>query len=368
VSDAAETHFAYVGSRTTRERGASGEGIAIFAVDAAASRWRHLDTVGGLVNPSFLALRPGGGTLYAVHGDGTEVSAFALNPASGTLSLVNRVSCGGTNPAHLVVHPNGRFLFVANHLSSNVAAIAIAEDGALGELVQLLPLPGEPGPHRKEQPFSKPHQLVFDPHGRFLIVPDKGIDATFFVAVDAATGRLALTGEPARDREGSGPRHAVVAPGGGHVYVVNELDSTVAAFSLQGEGLVPIQRLNALPDDFFGFSRAAGIAITPDGRLLFASNRGHDSIAAFSVDQATGRLTALGHEPSGGRTPRFIAPSPDASAIICANEEGHTLTRIAIDENGRLQPAREVAVVRSPVCVAWLRSSPISRERASAET
>lgn len=348
----AETHFAYVGSRTTRERGASGEGISIFATDAGGRHWRHLQTVGDLVNPSFLAFGREQRHLYVVHGDGTEVSAFAIDEATGSLRLLGRVPCGGRNPVHLVVSPCGRRLLVANHLSSTIAAIEIMADGTLGAIAQIVTLTGEPGPHRLEQPFAKPHQLVLSRDERFLIVPDKGLDATVTFAIDR-DGQMLPTGDPARDREASGARHAVCSPDGRHVYVVNELDSTVSAFAFHEGRLIPIQRISALPDSFFGLSRAAGIVLTPDGRHLFASNRGHDSLAGFKVDPKSGRLTASGITPCGGRTPRFIALAPDASALICANEESHVLSRLEINEAGDLQPAVEIAQVRSPVCVVW---------------
>lgn len=349
---APETHFAYVGSRTTRERGASGEGISIFATDAGGRHWRQLGTVGDLVNPSFLAFGRGGRHLYAVHGDGTEVSAFAIDEATGGLDLLGRASCGGRNPVHLVVSPCGRRLFVANHLSSTVAAIEIAPDGGLGAIAQSVTLEGKPGPHRTEQPFAKPHQLILNRDERFLIVPDKGLDATFTFAI-GRNGELTPTGDPVRDREASGARHAVCSPGGRHVYVVNELDSTVSAFAFDEGRLTPVQRIGVLPDSFFGFSRAAGIVLTPDGRHLFASNRGHDSLAGFKVDPGSGRLAANGITLCGGRTPRFIALAPDGSAVICANEESHRLTRLEIGEAGELQPAIEITQIRSPVCVVW---------------
>lgn len=349
---ATETHLAYVGSRTTRERGASGEGLSIFATDAGSRHWRHIKTVRELVNPSFLAFGRGGRHLYVVHGDGTEVSAFAIDEATGLLHFLGRVACGGRNPVHLVASPCGRRLFVANHLSSTVAAIEIAPDGTLGAIAQSVTLAGEPGPHRSEQPFAKPHQVILSRDERFLIVPDKGLDATFTFAI-GRDGGLRPMDDPIRDREASGARHAVCSPDGRHVYVVNELDSTVSAFAFDEGRLAPVQRINALPDSFFGFSRAAGIVLTPDGRHLFASNRGHDSLAGFTVDPGSGRLTANGITPCGGRTPRFIALAPDASAVICANEESHTLTRLEIGEAGNLRPAAEIAQVRSPVCVVW---------------
>lgn len=352
---APETHFAYVGSRTTRERGASGDGICVFAVDRSASLWRPVQTVGGLVNPSFLAFSATGQHLYVVHGDTSHASAFAVDARSGLLSFINRTECGGQNPVHLAIHPQGRFLVVANHLSSNLASLAIAADGSLGPIVDVLALPGEPGPHRNEQPFAKPHHLVFDRSGRFLLAPDKGLDLTLVVSVDAETGKLALVEGQARDREGSGPRHLAFSPDNRFAYVVNELDSTVSALAFDAEAghLEPLQRISTLPDSFFGFSRAAEIVLAADGSTLYASNRGHDSIASFAVDSRTGGLSVIDWQSCGGRTPRFFCPSPDGSAIVCANEESHALTHLDGVRRQILAEPRVVAEVRSPVCIVW---------------
>lgn len=342
---------AYVGSRTTRERGARGLGISVFAVDAAGRNWRLVQAMEGLVNPSYLALDGAGRRLYAVHGDTTLASAFAIAPGTGALSLLNQVETGGLNPVHLALDPSGRFLVVANHLASHVASIALTPDGALGAITDTLPLPGEAGPHRREQPFGKPHQVVFDRGGRFLLVPDKGLDKVFVLSLDPVKGRLAIVCE-ASDREGSGPRHAVFSPCNQFVYAVNELDSTVSGwrFDAATGALDPLQRLSALPDAFFGFSRAAAIVISPDGRSLYATNRGHDSIAHFAIAPDDGRLEFKGASSSLGETPRFCCLGPDRSALIWANEGSDTVVR-----RGLIDDADETTVVwtGSPVCVVF---------------
>lgn len=343
---------AYVGSRTTRERGGRGEGISVFAVDAGAETWRLIQTLDGLVNPSYLALDEARLRLYAVHGDTTLISAFVIEPKTGCLELLNQVDTGGRNPVHLALDPTGRFIVVANHVSSHVACLAIGEGGSLGAIVDAFPVPGTPGPHRTEQPFAKPHQVLFDHTGRYLLVPDKGLDKVFVLGLDPATGRLSMVSHVS-DREGAGPRHGAFSPCNHFVYVVNELDSTISAwrFDATNGAMAPLQRVSTLPDAFFGFSRAAAIAISPDNDSLYATNRGHDSIAHFAVDQSSGRLTFEGTTSCAGRTPRFCGLSPDGTGLITANEESDTIVRLALDATAL--GAIEVAAAGSPVCVLF---------------
>lgn len=345
---------AYVGSRTTRERGARGLGISVFEVDAEAETWRPVQTVDGLVNPSYLAFDKARCRLYAVHGDTTLISSFVIEPKTGRLELLNQVDTGGRNPVHLALDPTGRFVVVANHLSSHVACLAIEADGSLGAIVDAFALPGSPGPHRTEQPFAKPHQTLFDRTGRFLLVPDKGLDKVFVLSLDPATGRLSIVSQ-ASDREGAGPRHGGFSPCNRFVYVVNELDSTISVwrFDATNGAMTPLQRLSTLPDAFFGFSRAAAIAISPDGRSLYATNRGHDSIARFAIDPSSGRLTFEGTTSCGGRTPRFCGLSPDGTRLISANEESDTIVRHSL--LGTASGGIEVAAAGSPVCVLFCK-------------
>jgi 6-phosphogluconolactonase len=183
-------YFAYVGSRTTRERNARGEGLSVFRVDPATRIWTSVQILRDLTNPSFLAFDRQRRFLYTVHGDLSEISAFRIDPQSGMLTFITQESTGGKNPVHLSVDPTNRFIIVANHISSSLAVLPIGTDGALGKLCDLVTLTGKIGPHRVEQPFAKPHQVVFDGTDQFIAVPDKGLDRTFVFRIDAGTGKL----------------------------------------------------------------------------------------------------------------------------------------------------------------------------------
>jgi 6-phosphogluconolactonase (cycloisomerase 2 family) len=353
------TRFAYVGCRTSRERNAKGDGIGVYRIGGDGG-WTRIQLVGDLLNPSWLSFDRTRRTVFALHGDGTEVSAFRIDPATGQLAFLDRVTTGGRNPVHAMADPSNRFLVIANHVvagevKSGLASLPIGADGALGAPVDVVPFAGKIGPHRIEQPFPKPHQAEFDPSGRFIVVPDKGCDRVLVYALDA-DGTLRMVSETAA-REGSGPRHVAFHPKAAFAYIVNELDSTIIAYRFdRQEGTIhPVQIVSALADDFTGNSRGSEIAVSPDGRWLYASNRGADTVATFAIDAASGRLTYRGSVASGGKTPRFFALSDEGAALFVANEEGHNIVRFAIDPRSGL-PAHPVTVAEtgSPTSILFI--------------
>jgi 6-phosphogluconolactonase len=347
--------YAYVGSRTTRARNARGEGIGIFEVDVATGTLALVNIVRELVNPSFLALSADGNFLYTVHGDESGVSAFAVDHATGRLHFLNRQNTQGRNPVHLALDPTGRFMVVSNHLGASLAVLPVDGDGSLGAVEQLVTLEGPIGPHRVEQKQAKPHFNPFDPTGRFVVVPDKGLDRVFSYRFEDGRLRSAETPFTAA-REGAGPRHLAFHPNAPYAYVVNELDSTVTAcrFSAETGALAPFQILPALPDTFTGNSRAAGIQVDAHGRFVYASNRGCDSIAVFAVDSATGALRFVEAAPTQGRTPRFFTLSPDGRFVFALNEDSDDIATLAIDpDTGRLWPTGANVAFGSPVCMVF---------------
>ena len=350
----ATPQHAYIGSRTTRERNACGEGITVLRWDETQGSLDPVQVLGDLVNPSYLAINRRGDTLYTVHGDRSEVSALRVEAASGQLSLLNQANCEGRNPVHLALDPSERHLIVSNHLSGELAVLDVALDGALGTVRQRIPLPGEPGPHRKEQPHAKPHFNPFDASGRWVLVPDKGLDRVFSFRFEA--GQLVPAHQPwVQAREGAGPRNLVFHPVLPMAYVVNELDSTLAAyaFDAQDGALCPLQIVPTLPDSFTGDNRAASIGIDASGSLLFVSNRGHDSVVMFSVDGRTGRLAFERAVPAQGRTPRFFTLSPGGRWLLVLNEDSNSIQSFAIDRERRdLVPGPQLAC-GSPVCLVF---------------
>jgi 6-phosphogluconolactonase (cycloisomerase 2 family) len=311
-----------------------------------------------VTNPSFLAVDPQQRFLYCVHGgSGQGVSAFAISPSDGALTYLNTQPSGGTNPVHLSIHPTGSWMVVANYTGATVAMLPIAPDGTLGSPTHVLGLTGEPGPDPIEQAGPHPHDIPLDPAGRFALVPDKGLDRVFVFRVDTVLGKLVPTSQgsiPARP--GAGPRHAAFHPNGVFSYVINELDSTVAAYAFDADSgaLTPLQVIASLPAEFAGRSTGAEIAVAPDGKFVYASNRGHDSIVIFSADPNTGLLTTIGWEPTQGRQPRHFALDPSGTFLYVANQASDSITTFAIDgTTGRLTPTGQVVHTGSPVSIVF---------------
>lgn len=355
-SSAART-YAYVGCYTTAQRNARGDGIHVYSVDATNGGWTHVQHIGGLVNPSYLTMRRDQRCVCTVHGDESYVTSFTVDQQTGRLTLLNQAQSGGSNGVHSAFDASGRFLVVANYASGNVAVLPVASDGRLSDASQVVELQGTPGPHRVEQTSSHPHHVVFDPSGRYVIVPDKGLDRIFVFSFDAATGKLTPTAQGSVEaRAGSAPRHAAFHPTLGVLWVINELASTITTYRWDPENgsLRPAQILPSLPPDFTGASTGAEIDVSLGGRFVYYSNRGHDSVAIFSVDSGTGLLTSVGWEPTRGRVPRFIGFGPSKEFLYAANEQGDTVVHWNVDPaTGRLTAVGEVVQNASPATIAF---------------
>jgi 6-phosphogluconolactonase len=349
--------FAYAGCYTTAERHARGDGIHVYRMDQQTGAWTHIQHVGNLVNPSFLILSRDQRFLYSVHGDERYATAFGVDPGSRLLTLLNRGETGGANGVHLAIDPGGRFMVVANYAAGSVAVLPVLPDGRLANQIQVVALQGEPGPNPKEQASSHPHHVVFDPSGRFVLVPDKGFDRVFVFRFDKATGKLSPS-DPAwvKASAGAGPRHAAFHPSRPIAWVVNELASSVTTYDWDPKrgSLQPVQTLSTRPPDFQGENSAAEIAVSPEGRFVYCSNRGHDSVAIYAVHPKTGRLASAGWVPTQGKSPRFIGFDPSYRFLFATNEQSDTIVAFHVDSAaGGLTPAGQVIQNASPVTLAF---------------
>jgi 6-phosphogluconolactonase (cycloisomerase 2 family) len=357
--------FAYVGAFTTPERKGHGGGISVYRVDPTSGAWTHEQLL-EIVNPSFLTLDRAQRFLYSVHADLEEVSAYVIDKQNGRITALNRQSCGGKNPVHLSTDPTGRWIVTANYGAGTVGVVPIEMDGSLGPRSDLVNLPGEPGPDRKQQASSHPHDAVFDPSGRFIAVPDKGLDRVFIFRLDATSGKLVPNDPPfVATRAGAGPRHIAFHPQMPLAYVINELSSSVTTYRFdpqQGGGLQPIQILPSIPASYTGNNTGAEIVVAPSGRVVYASNRGHDSIAIFAVDPRDGTLTPVGWAPTHAKSPRFFCLDPAAKILYAANaDEGFsveqntdTIVPFGISEaNGMLTPSGQVIKTSSPCTIVF---------------
>jgi 6-phosphogluconolactonase len=354
---------------------ANSEGIYVSRFDAATGKLTAPVLAAAVKNPSFLALHPTLPVMYAVsevadaNGKPTgAVLSFAIDETSGALTLKNHQASGGKGPCHLSVDRTGRVVLAANYGGGSVMCLGLAADGSLEPIV--VGTPGGfiqhegkgPNPQRQEGPHG--HSINPTADSRFAVACDLGLDKVFLHSLDAGKATLAPHGFGSV-AAGAGPRHFAFHPGGRHGYAVNELALTVTAFAFdpQAGTLTPIQTLSTLPADVTdtkGFSTAEIVA-HPGGKFLYASNRGHDSIAMYAVDQATGQLTFLGVEPIRGKTPRNFVIDPTGKFLLAAGQNSHTVTVFAIDaETGTLTYSDQSLDVPSPVCIRFRpsRSTP----------
>ena len=351
---AAAEHLIFLGTYT---RTAS-KGIYAVRLDAATGALSTPVLAATTPNPSWITFTPDGKILYAVSESDSMAAAFRVDSAHGTLSpLQTPQSSGGAAPCHLVVDPTQRTLLVANYHTGIVAAIPLQADGTLGAPQVIQHTGHSANPERQASPHV--HSVTLSPDGRFALVCDLGLDRIFTYRVDAAHSTLSPATPPAvATPPGSGPRHSVFGADGRHVYAVTEMGSTVLAFDYEpATGALTLrQSLSTLPAEFKGSSTGAEIRLHPNGRFVYASNRGHDSIAVFGIDATSGRLTLVAVTPCGGKNPRNFSLSPDGAWLVCANQNSNSLSVFRVDAaTGQLTPTGHTATVPLPVCVLFAR-------------
>ncbi len=349
--------FAYVGGYTTPDRDGRGNGINVYRVDEVSGGWNHLQHLGGLENPSLFTLNRDASRLYCVHGGRNLVSAFAIDRRTGALTLLNQVDCQGNNPVDLAVDPTERFLVIANYGTGAVAVMPMGEGGRLQPVSQLVPLEGTPGPNRKEQASSHPHAVIFDPTGQFVVVPDKGLDRTFFFRLH--NGRLTPTEQRFADAApGAAPRHTTFHPTLPVLYVNNELDSTITTFDWTTGRATERQVISTLGIGHAGPNTTAEIAASPCGRDLYVSNRGQNSIVQFAITPDSGLLTYAQTFPTGGAKPRFFTLGPRGKHLYVANQDSDEITVFHVDQrSGSLIPTGVRVCIGSPSAISFVTHS-----------
>jgi len=306
--------------------------------------------------------------LYTVHGHGKvtdepngTVNAFAVDQRTGELTWLNRQTSYGTTPCHLTTDQTGRYLFVANFRGvggvpsrGSVSAIRIEEDGRLGEATDVVQHPGS-SVHPERQTASHPHSNTVDPSNRFVIVADLGIDRLMVYQLDLATGKLIPAERPSVEiAPETGPRHFAFHPSGKYAYVITEISDEIIVFSYDESrgALRQIQAVSTLPPDFEGRNMPADVQVLPSGKFVYGTNRGHDSIAIFAVDEHTGELRAAGYQPIDEGTPQNLALDPTGTFLLSANEKGNNVTVFRIDpQTGGLEDTGHRIEVPMPLCV-----------------
>lgn len=353
-----ESPLVFVSSFAAGDQGA----IHAYRLDEEAGRLTPVHRTGGVENPFFLAVSPDQRFLYAIHAksfggkDFEEVAAFSLVGRGGELKPLNRTSTRGTASCYLDVDATGKTLLVANYSTGSVASLPIREDGSLAEIATFAQHSGASvDKSRQEGPHA--HCFVISPDNRFAYAADLGLDQVLAYRLNAASGTLEPARQPfARTPPGAGPRHLTFHPNGKWMYVINELSNSVTRYDYDQAtgGLIERGTISTLPDDFTGTSYCADLKITPDGKFLYGTNRGHDSLACYRIDDG-GELTRIAIEPSRGKGPQNLAIAAGGKLLLCANMPGHNVAVFRIDsESGRLTALEPLVEQPSPSCIRVL--------------
>jgi 6-phosphogluconolactonase len=337
------TPYAYVGS---------GDGkIHVFSLDLESGALLPVDETEAGANPSFLAFSPDKRFLYAADEGAGELAAFSIDASTGMLSPLNRVSSNGGGPAHIAVDATGAFVFGVNYGGGSVTVVRVEANGGLGSAITTLPT------------GANAHQVVLDPANRFAFVPNKGADDVSQLVFDERTGALSPNAVPEVDvAAGAGPRHMAFHPSAPYAYVIDENDDTLVALSYDaGDGrLTPFQTESTLPVDFDGDDNTcAEVAFSKSGRFLYGSNRGHDSLAIFEVDDATGHMSFVAHQSTAGSTPRHFSIEPAGNVLLVGNQQSNNVVTFRVDQaTGLLTELLTTPVSGGPEFVGVLYLSP----------
>jgi 6-phosphogluconolactonase len=350
-------YLAYAGTYTAKT---SSKGIYAFLYDANSGKLTPIGVAAETPDPSFLAIHPTGKYLYAVNeaGKSSKVSAFALDAHSGKLTLLNQMPALGEDPCYISFDKPGKYVFVANYTSGNIVVFPILSDGRLGEHTALVTDSGTTGPNKERQEGPHAHWIEASPDNRFVLVADLGLDEVLIYKFDPANGTLTAN-QPAfaKLKPSSGPRHIAWHPNGKYVFVMNELSSTATAFRYDAKkgSLKEIGSVSTLPPGFSGRNDVAEVAVHPNGKFLYVSNRGNDSIAILSVDESTGALTPRGGVPTGGKEPRHFAIDPSGKYLLAENQLSDNIVVFKIDAvTGGLTSTGQIVEVPSPVDLTFV--------------
>ena len=353
----AESLRVYMGTYTGGQNGS--KGIYRSMLDLQTGELSSPVLAAEARNPSFVEIHPSGKFLYAVSEAGAagRVLAYAIDAATGDLTFLNEAPTGGAGPCHVNLDHAGKHVLVANYNSGSASVIPIRPDGGLGEPTGFVQHEGSSiNPSRQKEPHA--HSVNLSPDDRFVFIADLGLDKIMIYRLDGRTGKIAANDPPfAKVKAGAGPRHLAFHSDGKHAYVINELDSTITAFAFDAASgvLKEVQTVPTLPTGFDGRNGCAEVRVHPNGKFLYGSNRGHDSIAVYRIDPAEGTLTLVEHETADLKTPRNFNIDPTGKFCLVANQDGNSTVVFRIDpETGSLEPTGHKIAVSKPVCIRFL--------------
>ena len=352
-----QKYFLFIGTYT----GSGSKGIYVYTFDASTGKAQWVSNTDGVVNPSYLALSPGNSYLYACTETRTinagGISAFRFNHEKGTLTFINKQSSGGDNPAYVSVHKSGKWVIAGNYSGGSLAAFPVYGDGGIQPYSQLMQHSGK-GVNKERQEAPHVHSTVFSPKGDYLFVPDLGLDKVMiykFNQHDQKPLQPASQAFASTD-PGSGPRHFIFHPNKKWAYLIEEMAGTVVAYNYKKGKLNAMQQIATHADTVKGFG-SADIHISPDGKFLYASNRGNENnITIFSVDASSGKLTLAGFQSTMGVQPRNFTIDPSGKYLLAANQKTGNVVIFKRDvTTGLLQYTGEQINIPEPVCLKMIK-------------
>ena len=359
-------YLVYVGTYTNKS---ASKGIYVYNFDPGTGKLTSLGVAAESEDPSFLALHPSGKYLYAVNEidhfgaqKSGAASAFSIDQKTGKLTLLNQAATRGAGPCHISLDKSGKFALVANYDGGSLTSFPVHEDGTLGEAADFVQHHGSSvNKERQEGPHA--HWIGTSPDNHFALAADLGLDEVLIYHFNSAKGTLTPNNPPyAKVNPGAGPRHVAFHPNGKFAYVLAELEDSVTAFAYKASNgsLSPLQTVSALSTlrkDYKGPKEAAEIAVHPNGKFLYASNRGGmDTISVFSINPAKGTLNLKNEYPTMGKTPRNFAIDPTGKFLLAANQESSNIVVFRIDSTtGALAPTGEIVEAPAPVCITFLQ-------------
>ena len=347
----------YVGTYSQRES----QGIYVYEFDRISSTFNLLQTKPEIANPNFLVIHPSGGFLYSVNKiigeDGKNqdaISSFAINQDDGTLSLINQIPTYGRGACHVSTDQSGRWVLVSHYTSGSLSVFPVNNDGSLGDTIQSVRFEGSSISRRQQGPHV--HSVLVSPDNKYVYVADLGTDKVMIYVLDQNTGKLTAASDPwGSANPGSGPRHFTFHPVNSFFYLAEELSSSVSVFDRDKStgALTSVQTLSSLPEGFNGHNSVADIHTDPDGNYLYVTNRGHNSLAIFSI-QDNGKIELIGHEPVRGDHPRNFMVDPKGEFLMVANQNTDNIVLFQIDKStGLLQYSGVTLEVPAAVCLKW---------------
>lgn len=355
LTDKKDEHYMIVGTYT----GGKSEGIYVYkfnSADGTSAEVSHIKTS----NPSYLTVSPDKKFVYAIHenqrnGNGGEISAFKFDKATGSLTSINEQPTGGDHPCYVEVDKTGKWVFAGNYSSGSLSVIPVNADGSLGKPTTHIQHSGSSvNKDRQDKPHV--HCTFVSPDNKWLFVPDLGIDKVMIYAFNAKTGAL-TPAEPAfvAPQAGAGPRHITFHPNSKFAYLITELTGQVIAFSYNNGKLTELQTISTVPDGQKGFAGSADIHVSPDGKFLYASNRGDfNNIAIYKIDQKTGKLMNVGFQSTLGKAPRNFNFDPTGGYLIVGNQDSDEIVIFKRNkETGLLTDTGNRISVGKPVCIKW---------------